>query len=190
MLLQTQRDGQCLDPHEHTMSVCTKAHFRYEDWRWKHYVGKKRKDLNVPLQTKASWWQLCCDDKVHTFDFFPQLAAFVLWVVNDGRWGRWTQTVLLYPAPVSFFSRQHALPALPLVQVVSGLSVVHVQPTRVLLIRAGAETDPVTCAGIRKSTVFISAECQSMLQCQLLSGGRTCMSRHCNEYKRHISWNF
>lgn len=70
----------------------------------------------------------------------------MLGVVNDGRRGRRAQAVLLYPAPVSFFSRQHALPALPLVQVVSGLSVIHVQPARVLLIRAGAEADPVTCA--------------------------------------------
>lgn len=83
---------------------------------------------------------------MRTFDFFPELRAFVLGVVNDGGWGRRTETVFLYPAPVSFLPGQHALPALPLVQVVSGLSVVHVQPARVLLIRAGPETDPVTCA--------------------------------------------
>lgn len=130
---------------------------------------------------------------MRTFDFFPQLATFVLRVVNDGRRRRWTQTVFLYPAPVSFFSRQHALPALPLVQVISSLSVVHVQPTRVLLICAGAEADPVTCVGKerdRKINRFPYRHESSMpinAKMPAAQWRNNTRARQCNECKRHTS---
>lgn len=66
-------------------------------------------------------------------------------VVHDGgRRGR-AEALLGQAAPVPLLARQHALLALPLVQIVPRLRKVHVQPARVLLVRAGAQPDAVPC---------------------------------------------
>lgn len=44
---------------------------------------------------------------------------------------------------MALLAGQHALLALPLVQIIPRLRKVHVQPTRVLLVRAGAQPDAV-----------------------------------------------
>ena len=82
-----------------------------------------------------------------TFDLVAQLAALVLGVVDNGRGGGWAEQVLLDAPAVPLLPRQHALCALPLVQVVPRLRKVHVQPPCVLLIRAGAQPDPIPCGG-------------------------------------------
>lgn len=80
-----------------------------------------------------------------TFDLVAQLAALVLRVVHDGRGRRRSKAVFLYLAPVPLLPGQHALVTLPLVQVVPGLGEVHVEATRVFLVRAGAQADAITC---------------------------------------------
>lgn len=82
--------------------------------------------------------------RVGTFDLVSELAALVLCVVDDGRRGGRPEAVLLYLAPVALLSGQHALVTLPLVEVISGLSEVHVETTGVFLICAGAQTDTIT----------------------------------------------
>lgn len=81
-----------------------------------------------------------------TFDFVSQLATLVLGVVDNGRRGWWPQAILLHLAPVPLLSGQHALAALPLVQVVSGLGEVHVQTARVFFVCTGSQTDTIPCA--------------------------------------------
>lgn len=78
-----------------------------------------------------------------TFDLVSQLAALVLRIVDNWWRGRRAEPVLLHLAAVTLLSGQHALATLPLVQVISGLGKVHVKPTRVFFVCAGAQTDPV-----------------------------------------------
>lgn len=85
-----------------------------------------------------------------TFDLVAQLAALVLRVVHDGRGRRRSKAVFLYLAPVPLLPGQHALVTLPLVQVVPGLGEVHVEATRVFLVRAGAQADAITCRRNRR----------------------------------------
>lgn len=73
-----------------------------------------------------------------TFDLVSQLATLVLWVVDDWRRGGRSEAILLHLAPVPLLPGQHALATLPLVEVVSGLSEVHVKTARVFFVCAGA----------------------------------------------------
>lgn len=125
-------------------------------WRW----SRKNTHRHMLISTsanhfllKSDWLLRIATSYVQTFDLVPELAALVLGVVHDGwRWRR-SKAVFLYLAPVPLFPGQHALPTLPLVQVVPGLGKVHVEATRVFLVRAGAQADAITC-GKNKGFVF------------------------------------
>ena len=85
-----------------------------------------------------------------TFDLVSQLAALVLREVDDGRRGGRSEAILLHLTPVPLLSGQHALVTLPLIEVVSGLGEVHVETTGVFFVRAGAQTNTVTCGRGRR----------------------------------------
>lgn len=96
-----------------------------------------------------------------TFDLVPELAALVLRVVHDG-WRGWrSKAVFLDLAPVPLFPGQHALATLPLIQVVPGLGKIHVEATRVFLVRAGAQADAITCGKSKFSFSVIRSKSQS-----------------------------
>lgn len=105
-----------------------------------------------------------------TFDLVAQLAALVLRVVHDGRRRRRSEAVFLHLAPVPFFPGHHALATLPLVQVVPGLGEVHVEATRVLLVRAGAQTDAITCRRNR-GLFFLFCSCPEAGGWKVREGG-------------------
>jgi hypothetical protein len=60
----------------------------------------------------------------------------MLGVVHDGRWGGWSEPVLLQLAPVPFFTGTHPLLAFPLVEVVPGLGKVYMKTARILFVCA------------------------------------------------------
>lgn len=67
--------------------------------------------------------------------------------MDDGWRGGGSETVLLHPPAVSFLSGIQALTTLPLIQVVSGLGKVHMEPPCVLLVCTGAQTHTVAWGG-------------------------------------------
>jgi len=87
----------------------------------------------------------CQKCKVLTFEVLEQDGGLVVREMCDG-WGTGgVEQVVLHLPVVSVLPRQQSLVALPLVQVVPCLGVVHVQPASVCLVVTVSYLHAVTC---------------------------------------------
>lgn len=109
------------------------------------FLTKRRKLSGELLCADPRRTQSCACPAPLTFELLGHHAALVVGVVDDGRRGGRAEALLGQAAPVPLLARQHALLALPLIQVIPRLRKVHVQPPHVLLVRAGAQPDAVAC---------------------------------------------
>lgn len=85
---------------------------------------------------------------IHTefaFDLVGDEVGLVVAEMHDGRRRRHSEPFSLRALAVPLLALQLPLATLPLVLVVSSLSVVDVQPARVWQIRAVTDAHPVTC---------------------------------------------
>lgn len=116
---------------EHPDNISTSSVLHHKNQTTNHTpspnLGSERPSSFVPL----------------TFQSLRKQSCLVVWEVHDGRWRGWSEEVFVDLASVSFLPGQQPLLTFPLIQVVSGLSKVHMHPPWVLLICTGANTHPV-----------------------------------------------
>lgn len=92
--------------------------------------------------------QLCADRKLQateplTFQLLCNNAALMVRVMHNRRWGGWVEAFLFQPPAMALLPCQHALLALPLVEVIPSLGKIHVQAPSVLLVSAGTQPDAI-----------------------------------------------
>lgn len=125
---------------EHPDNISTSSVLHHKNQTTNHTpspnLGSERPSSFVPL----------------TFQSLRKQSCLVVWEVHDGRWRGWSEEVFVDLASVSFLPGQQPLLTFPLIQVVSGLSKVHMHPPWVLLICTGADAHPVAWGNMAGSS--------------------------------------